>query len=163
MAFYTIFSKSGRFPPPVGEAEAMLIQVIGASKNMFMGKAREFLKRYVPVATGHLRNSADAWGARVYSLGGVVFYLGWRNRDFGGVNYAPFVDQGTGIYGAHRTPIRPRSATRLKWQQNGAWKSAPTVAGQPGRFMLRDAIQDFTDWFLIWLEKQRVNMYRRMV
>lgn len=163
MAQYVIFSKSGMFPPPVGKAELKILAEIHKSKILFKEKATELLRKYTPVGTGHLRKTATAWGMQTYSLGGLVFYLGWRDQDFAGANYSGFVESGTGIYGAHKTPIRPRVANKLVWQQGDRWISKATVSGQPGNFMMTEAVIQFMDWFILWLERKRVEVYERTV
>jgi hypothetical protein len=163
MPQYVIFSKSGMFPPPVGRAELKILTEIHRSRILFTQKAVELLRKYTPVATGHLRRTAAAWGTRTYSLGGLVFYLGWRDQDFDEYNYSGFVESGTGIYGQYHTPIRPRVAKKLVWKHGDRWVSKETVRGQPGQFMMTQAVVEFMDWFMLWLERKRVEVYQRTV
>ncbi len=52
------------------------------------------------------------------------------------------VERGTGIYGPHRTPIRPRHAKFLRFTPRSSARTvyARTVKGQPGKHYLRDAL-----------------------
>lgn len=72
-------------------------------------------------------------------------------RQGGGVYYAKFVEQGTGIYGPHATPIRPTHKTRLAWHPRSVTGKPltgkgqivrRTVKGQPGVGMFAKTLSE---------------------
>ncbi len=164
MPYYTIISKKGVFPPPVGMAERAILSKITLYSHKIMRESREILAQVTPEGeTGKLKSKIATWGFRVYSQGAIRFNLGWRNQDFSGVNYSSFVDQGTGLYGPFKTRIVPRQAKNLVWEQHGIKHRAPSVAGQRPQYLLNQAVDKTNEWFLYWLERMRVDMYRKMV
>lgn len=96
----------------------------------------DLVKQKVPVRTGFLRNSikgelqTDSKGRTFAAEGSTVYY-------------AEFVERGTGIYGPHRTPIRPKHAKVMVWHSTtqtgkpikGGRNVARRVAGQQGQRM----------------------------
>jgi hypothetical protein len=57
-----------------------------------------------------------------------------------GVKYAIHVHEGTGVYGPHKAPIRPKRARVLAWRSGGRWHFARQVRGvKPNPFMARAA------------------------
>lgn len=59
------------------------------------------------------------------------------------LEYAAFVHQGTGLYGPHRTPIKPRSARYMVFMgRDGNLVFAKQVIGQPARPFLTEAMDE---------------------
>ncbi len=91
------------------------------------------------VVTGHLRSGiiwkADGKGS------GVVF----AERGFG-VYYAKFVEEGTGIYGPRKAPIRPKTKKAMMWHPTSVTGNIRTggsvvrrsVKGQKAVHFMRD-------------------------
>lgn len=162
MAYYTFISRRGFVNP--GLIESAIMFKIQLYKNLMMKKAVEYLRNVTPHGdTGKLKQNVTTWGMRIYSRYGFRFNLGWRKQDFRDAYYAPMVDRGSGIYGPRKTRIVPLQANRLVWQQGGVWKYAKSVRGQRPQGLITQAVQLFDDWFLIWLEKIRIDTYRKMV
>lgn len=58
------------------------------------------------------------------------------------LKHALWVEQGTGIFGPHHTPIIPTQAKFLRFKPHGSESIilARSVRGQPGKHFLRDAL-----------------------
>jgi hypothetical protein len=161
MAIYTFISHA--IPPRVDAAERAFVRWTTANSNMMMSKAREFLREVTPVRTGYMRSQAKTWGYRAYSLGGFRFNLGFRQRDFSGVFYPKFVDQGTGLHGPLKARIYPRKAKRLVWEHDGVIRTAESTAGQKSRDVLAQANKKTYDWMLKWMREGKIQAYRRTI
>lgn len=62
-----------------------------------------------------------------------------------GLDYSLHMEQGTGIYGPRRTPIRPKNKKVLAWKQGGAWRFAKEVKGVRPRWYMRGSLERNTD------------------
>lgn len=97
--------------------------------------AAGLVRERMPVETGFMRNNttfklASTKEGKIYAQG--VFYM-------------KFVEEGTGIHGKYRTPIRPRNAARLAWH-------GTTATGKPtGEFIVRRTVKG----------QQAVRMFQR--
>lgn len=143
MAISKFISLKGDLPPLMAAPMLEALSMMSSMGLDIMDKTVATLQELTPYSSGFLRSQARGWGFRVYGRGGFCFEFGWRRQDFvGRAFYPPFVNYGTGIYGRNRTPIVPRSAPRLVWQDDaGVWHAAASVAGQPGVHMLETTAQ----------------------
>lgn len=57
------------------------------------------------------------------------------------LKHARFVHDGTGIYGPHHQPIKPKNKKVLAWETSGGWAFARSVKGMPPNRFLADAIR----------------------
>lgn len=97
-------------------------------------------KRTAPVDNGTYRASIQYL---VFNQGNaVVLRVGC------GLHYAEYIARGTGIYGPHRTPIRPVRRKFLKFKPKGATKFvfARTVKGSPPNNHLVEAVRASVPW-----------------
>ena len=114
------------FADPKG---ALARGILRASK-----KVERKAKRLAPVDKGQLRSSITSH---------VVFRGGLPIGRIGtNLKYAPWVHQGTGIYGPRGVPIRPKSAKVLVFRPKGKSKNVyvKSVKGMKGRPFLKDAL-----------------------
>jgi len=141
MALFEGVSGKGSLPPRLDKVGEAALGFIQSRVRHIADKVVSYLQSITPVRSGFLRSNACYWGLRIYGRGGFVFWFGWRRRDFYSQKdfYAPYVDQGTGVYGIRGYPIVPRNAARLVWQYHGRWVSAPYVLGQRPQNLLRKA------------------------
>lgn len=87
------------------------------------------IKANAPVDTGRLRNS---------------FTMRMEGNEViisSNVEYAPYVEYGTGIYVGHDY-IRPKKAKALHWEKEGKDYFAKKVKGMPGTFFIARGIQE---------------------
>jgi hypothetical protein len=158
---YTVVSSHGNPMPPVGLAERILLRDLNLHITYIQKKARGFLRDHTPFESGYMMHHIKSWGTRMGSLGGFSFYLGWRASDFGRKPYAKWVNYGTGIFGVHKSPIVPRRAKMLAWESDGGFKRAPFVLGQKPQMMLEKATEDWNMWILKYIERKRVETWRK--
>lgn len=92
-------------------------------------------KQLCPVDTGRLRAS-------------ITYEIRLDNRSpyaLVGTNvfYAPYQEEGTGIYGPRGTPIRPKRGRFLRFKPRGSnrYVFAREVRGTPGKHFLRGALE----------------------
>ena len=90
------------------------------------GRAR----KYAPVKTSNLAGSGSSNVDRDGNTGIVTF----------AAPYAPYVHQGTGLYGPHRTKIVPKNKRALFW--TGARHPVKSVRGMKGNPFLVRAAQE---------------------
>lgn len=88
----------------------------------------------VPVKTGTLRRSLTQ---EVKSLSGGVQGIVGTN-----IEYGPYVELGTGIYGPQKTPIVPVNAKALAWQGSGGMIFRRSVKGRPATPYLKPAFEN---------------------
>ncbi len=91
-------------------------------------------KQLAPVDTGQLRGSilikpASASGNTIQGSVGT------------GLKHAIFMEQGTGIYGPAKRPIRPKRARMLAWKKNGQWHFAKEVRGARARRFMQGSLE----------------------
>ena len=124
----------------------MLSSTTGAvAKDLFRrgkkveAKAKKNLQRPPKrIDTGHLRSSINT--QLLSSSGKPVVWVGTN------VFYAIFVHDGTGVYGPRGTPIRPKRAKMLSWQQkSGKRIFARQVKGMQPNPFLKDAVSAAKD------------------
>lgn len=98
------------------------------------------VKRRCPVEEGLLR-------ASVYSLVYAVRGVAVIGEVGSPLEYAIYVELGTGIYGPSGGMIRPRRARFLVWESKGGQVIfARQVRGQPGQHMFRDGLIEASPW-----------------
>lgn len=99
-------------------------------------------KQLAPIEHGNLRGSITTKGPTVTGMN-VEARVGTN------VEYARYQEEGTGIYGPNKTPIRPKTVRRLAWKKGGQWFFAKEVRGvKPKRFFKQareDAVPVFTE------------------
>lgn len=79
-----------------------------------------------------------------YSLAETV--QGWAARVGSDDERARWVEEGTGLYGPHRSPIRPKAKKWMRFVSGrGAVVFTQQTAGQPGKHFLRDAAEAALD------------------
>lgn len=107
--------------------EGALKRAIGNTAYRVEGQA----KQNAPVDQGILRGSINTDGS--HKRGNDVYASVGTN-----VEYAKAQEEGTGIYGPRKTPIRPKNGKLLAWKRNGKWHFARQVRGvRPKRFFRR--------------------------
>lgn len=57
------------------------------------------------------------------------------------LDYARYMEEGTGIYGPKGTPIRPRTKKVLAWKTDGTWHFARQVRGARPRWYMRGSVE----------------------
>lgn len=87
-----------------------------------------------PVDKGQLRSSIMVspmydWGDRIEGAVGT------------GVRHAIYQEQGTGIYGPAKRPIRPTTKPVLAWQKNGQWHFAKQVKGVRPKWFMKTSVE----------------------
>lgn len=97
------------------------------------------VRRRAPEDTGRLRDAIQASPPEPVSDG-------WRTEIApGGLqpNYAVWVNDGTGIYGPHATPIVPVHAKFLRfyWKKSGQVEYRRSVRGQPGQHFFERGLE----------------------
>jgi hypothetical protein len=55
--------------------------------------------------------------------------------------YSIYQEQGTGIYGPHGTPIRPKTKKVMAWNKNGTWHFAREVKGVRPKWYMRTSAE----------------------
>jgi hypothetical protein len=96
-------------------------------------------KRRVRVDQGRLRNSITHTTVRTVSRGQQVFGV----RVGTNVVYAPWVHNGTGVYGPRGQRIVPVRASVLRFRgRDGNFVFRPSVAGQRPNPFLREALEE---------------------
>lgn len=66
---------------------------------------------------------------------------GWAAQVGSDLERMLWFEEGTGVFGSHRTPIVPRTARYLRFQfRDGAVAFVTSVKGQPGKHPLRDSL-----------------------
>lgn len=91
-------------------------------------KVEATAKEKAPIDKGNLRGSITTEGPSV--IGHDVQAKVGTN-----IGYARYQEEGTGIYGPSRQPIRPKNASVLAWKSGGKWHYARQVRGvRPVRF-----------------------------
>lgn len=114
------------------KTDAAMKQALASTVEFAAGRMRT----RVPVVTGFLRSSIS--GQVIATNKGKIFAA-----QKGGVYYAPFVDQGTGVYAAGGSPIRPKQAKVLSWHGPNGQIFARSVRGQKGvHFVKKTITQD---------------------
>lgn len=116
----SLIQKFGKSAPIVDEACKRIMDT-----GCLMLEAN--VKENTPVDKGLLRKSithkvfkqADTWNGIVGT----------------NLNYAPFQELGTGIYGPMKRAIRPVRAKMLAWKKGGQWYFARSVKGTPPKKM----------------------------
>jgi hypothetical protein len=92
-------------------------------------------KQLAPIDKGTLRGSIQ------------ISPFSWSGNSGSGsvgtglLNYALFMEQGTGIYGPNHTPIVPTTKKALAWYANGAWHFAKSVKGSKPRWYMRGSVE----------------------
>lgn len=119
-----------------GRIDAALLGMVGALADRGQG----VIEQNTPVDTGELRSS---WYETPPSRVRVGPVRGFEVRVTSDVDYAVFVEHGTGLYGPRHAkyPIRPKvEGGVLRWQDGatGEWRYATEVMhpGSPGQHMV---------------------------
>jgi len=86
--------------------------------TQFLSMVADVARTSCPVKTGHLQSSitheiTKATNTEV------------EGRVGSNVEYAPYVELGTGIYGPNKTPIRPKTKKVLAWVSRGPRPTTP--------------------------------------
>jgi len=89
-------------------------------------------KSYAPVQYTVLRGSITTQRAEAQG-NNVIAKVGTN------IEYAPYQEYGTGIYGKSRRMIRPIRAKVLAWKKNGQWIFARAVRGVKGKLFFKRA------------------------
>ena len=92
-------------------------------------------KDLAPVDSGRLRSSLQITPARRLEPHLIAGSLGTA------VKYAPFMEQGTGIYGPSGQPITAKNGKFLRFQIGSKVIFAKSVRGSKGRFFMRGALE----------------------
>ena len=122
-------SRAFRQAPELTKRE--LSRAIGDSARTIEGKA----KRYAPVDQGILRASIHTEGPRVTS-NNVEAIVGTN------VKYAKMQEEGTGIYGPKKQPIRPVHGKFLVWKKAGQTFFARSVKGVKPQWYFKRAKEE---------------------
>ena len=128
-----------------------LISAFGLSLIEIQGLVREF----VPIGeTGNLRASINVTDVKQFKtkLAGSVFIDPSAFRA-GGVNYGPYVHEGTGIYRKENpAPIYPKTAKALAWGATLGTSATGkpikefvrrSIKGQPAQPFFKEAFDDY--------------------
>lgn len=98
----------------------------------------KYLQQNTPIRTGALRNS---WRKDNNSLEKISITST--------KNYARFVNDGTGIYGVRKSPIRPKNTRVLRFKSlsgynnsSGEYVYVKQVRGQPGKHMVEKSLEE---------------------
>jgi len=121
-----------------GNLQALVNGPIKADNIQRARRVRRTARALAPTGeTGALKRSIDildTTGARG---------SGWVTRVGSVLDYALWVNNGTGIYGPRHSEIQPRHAAFLQWTEDGRQVRARSVRGQPGRQFMEQAIEAF--------------------
>lgn len=113
------------------QVTSILKNAVGKTADLVERKA----KNYAPIHYGPLRGSIHTEGPTV-STTNIVATVGTN------LEYAPYQEYGTGIYGPKKAPIKPVNKKVLAWKKNGQWIIARSVKGTPGKFYMKRARED---------------------
>jgi hypothetical protein len=97
-------------------------------------------KQNAPIDQGILRGSINTDGP--HKRGNDVQASVGTN-----VSYAKAQEEGTGIYGPRRTPIRPKVGKVLAWKRDGKWHFARQVKGVKPKLYFKRARDDNRGYF----------------
>jgi hypothetical protein len=128
----------------LAEAFRRAPRVTAESLSQAIGKTAfrtEFLaKKYAPIDKGNLRGSINTQGPTVAN-NNVTATVGTN------VTYARYQEEGTGVYGPSRQPIRPKNAKVLAWKSGGQWHYARQVKGVKPKRYFRQAREEVPPYF----------------
>lgn len=113
-----------------GQVEDKLKSALRQASSVVLKKAREEAPIGDYTGAGGLRQSIDADYSRLHQFKTAIYTAGKK--------YAPWIHEGTGIYGKFKRPIRPKTAKVLKFKVNGKWIAKREVKGvKPNPYLSR--------------------------
>ena len=124
------FSQLGDFNTVMGRVLNKTIQLIAQDYSDEV--KRQITKKHV-IDTGNMKNS-------------ILINLIYRGAQVvSGVEYLPYQNDGTGIYGKYRTPIVPKQKKALVFTIAGKTFVRKSVKGVKGKHFVEDAFDKFKD------------------
>ena len=124
------FSQLGDFNTVMGRVLDKTIQLIAQDYSDEV--KREITRKHV-IDTGNMKNS-------------ILTNLIYRGAEVvSGVEYLPYQNDGTGIYGKYRTPIVPKQKKALVFDIAGKTFIRKSVKGVKAKHFVEDAFDKFKD------------------
>lgn len=116
------------------KAPAETKQAVTTAMNKSLTGYQATAKQLAPIDKGQLR------------AGILIEPVSWVGTTAKGVvaataGHSLWQEQGTGIYGPHHTPIRPKTKPMLAWYSGGQWHFAKSVRGSKPKWFMKGSVE----------------------